>query len=90
MLQRTLLYSRLVNSSMGMVGPDDLEIYRRLQEGLSSSASEWVECQRQYGRDQILDDRVTGGGTSDLDIRTQYDAWRGYMNGTIFFDLAGS
>ena len=89
MLQRTLLYSRLVNSSMGMVGPDDLEIYRRLQEGLSSSASEWVECQRQYGRDQILDDRVTGGGTSDLDIRTQYDAWRGYMNGTIF-DVAGS
>lgn len=84
MLQRTLLYSRLINSSFGMVGPDDLEVYRRAQEGLQSSASEWVEFHRQYGRDQVLEDRVTGGGTSDLDMRTQYKAWREYMTGEAF------
>ncbi|WP_116366103.1 aromatic ring-hydroxylating dioxygenase subunit alpha [Parahaliea mediterranea] len=84
MLQRTLLYSRLVNSSAGMVGPDDLEVYRRAQEGLESSGSDWVEYHRQLGRDQQLEDRVVGGGTSDLDMRTQYKAWKEFMNGEIY------
>ncbi|QIB64526.1 aromatic ring-hydroxylating oxygenase subunit alpha [Kineobactrum salinum] len=84
MLQRTLLYSRLINSSASMVGPDDLEVYRRAQEGLESNASDWVEYHRQYGRDQQLEDRVVGGGTGDLDMRTQYKAWREYMTGEIF------
>ena len=82
MLQRTLLYSRLVNSSMGMVGPDDLEVYRRAQQGLASPASNWVEFHRQYGRDEVLSDRIVGGGTSDLDMRTQYRAWKAYMEGS--------
>jgi len=84
MLQRTLLYSRLINSSMGMVGPDDLEVYRRTQEGLASPSNDWVEFHRQYGKDQQLPDRVVGGGTSDLDMRTQYRAWKAYMEGSIF------
>jgi hypothetical protein len=79
MLQRTLLYSRLINSAGSMVGPDDLEAYMRIQEGLQSNGSEWVEMYRQYGRDQQQDDRTVGKGTSDLDMRTQYGAWRDYM-----------
>ncbi|MFK8021143.1 MAG: aromatic ring-hydroxylating dioxygenase subunit alpha [Pseudomonadales bacterium] len=81
MLQRTLLYSRLINSVGSMVGPDDLEVYRRMQEGLESGATEWVEMHRQFGRDVEHADCVTGGGTSDLDVRTQYAAWREYMLG---------
>ncbi len=84
MLQRTLLYSRLINSAMGMVGPDDLEVYRRTQNGLASTASDWVEFHRQYGKDRQLEDRVIGGGTSDLDMRTQYAAWKAYMDGSVF------
>lgn len=84
MLQRTLLYSRLINSSASMVGPDDLEVYRRAQEGLESDASDWVEFHRQYGKDEQLDDRIVGGGTSDLDMRTQYKAWKEYMLGEAF------
>jgi phenylpropionate dioxygenase-like ring-hydroxylating dioxygenase large terminal subunit len=84
MLKRTLLYSRLINSSMGMVGPDDLEVYRRTQEGLASPSNDWVEFHRQYGQDRILPDRVIAGGTSDLDMRTQYQAWKAYMEGSIF------
>ena len=79
MLQRTLLYSRLINSSSSMVGPDDLEAYMRIQDGLESPSNQWVEMYRQFGKDQTLDDRVIGGGTSDLDMRTQYGAWRNYM-----------
>jgi len=81
MLQRTLLYSRLINSSGSMVGPDDLEAYLRIQQGLLSSGDEWVEMFRQFGRDRQLEDRTVGGGTSDLDMRTQYAAWRDYMLG---------
>ena len=83
MLQRTVLYSRLINSSMGMVGPDDLEVYRRMQEGLVSSGSDWIEYHRQYGRDKHLEDRVVGGGTSDLDMRTQFGAWKNYMTSNL-------
>ena len=79
MLQRTLLYSRLINSSSSMVGPDDLEAYMRIQEGLESNGSDWVEMFRQYGKDRVESDRVVGGGTSDLDMRTQYTAWKNYM-----------
>ncbi len=79
MLQRTLLYSRLINSVASMVGPDDLECYRRVQQGLESDATQWVEMHRQFGRDEDLGDRIRGGGTSDLDMRTEYAAWRDYM-----------
>jgi phenylpropionate dioxygenase-like ring-hydroxylating dioxygenase large terminal subunit len=81
MLKRTLLYSRLINSNGSMVGPDDLTAYCRAQEGLASEASDWIEMHRNFGRDESLDDRTVGKGTSDLDIRTQYNAWREYMTG---------
>ena len=79
MLQRTLLYSRLINSNASMVGPDDLEAYMRIQDGLESDGDDWVEMYRQYGWDQQQDDRTVGGGVSDLDMRTQYQAWKNYM-----------
>ncbi len=79
MLRRTLLYSRLINSNGSMVGPDDLTAYFRVQQGLQSSASQWVEMHRNYGADQDLGDRLVNTGTSDLDMRTQYAAWKQYM-----------
>jgi phenylpropionate dioxygenase-like ring-hydroxylating dioxygenase large terminal subunit len=79
MLKRTLLYSRLINSNGSMVGPDDLTAYFRMQEGLESGASDWVEMHRNFGSDRVLEDRVVGKGTSDLDVRTQYSAWREFM-----------
>ena len=79
MLQRTLLYSRLINSNGSMVGPDDLTAYFRVQQGLQSSGSDWVEMHRNFGSDEDHGDRLTNVGTSDLDMRTQYAAWRRYM-----------
>ena len=81
MLHRTLLYSRLINSNGSMVGPDDLTAYFRMQEGLESQASDWVEMHRNYQRDEQLKDRMVGKGTSDIDVRTQFSAWREYMTG---------
>ena len=81
MLQRTILYSRLINANGSMVGPDDQTAYFRIQEGLKSTASDWIEMHRNFGRDEVHDDRTIGKGTSDLDVRTQYSAWKEYMTG---------
>ncbi len=62
-----------------MVGPDDLVAYERIQEGLKSTGSDWIEMHRNFGRDEVLEDRTIGKGTSDLDVRTQYAAWKEYM-----------
>ena len=79
MLQRTLLYSRLINSNGSMVGADDLAVYLRVQQGLRSSSSDWVEFHRNYGSDVKIGNRRTNVGTSDLDMRTQFRAWKHYM-----------
>jgi hypothetical protein len=79
MLQRTILYSRLINSNGSMVAPDDLTAYRRMQEGLQSPGNDWVEMHRNYGGDVDCGDRLTNTGTSDLDMRSEYAAWRKYM-----------
>ena len=81
LLQRTLLYSRLINSNGSMVGPDDLTAYFRIQKGLLSTGNDWIEMHRNYGQDQDQGDRLVNGGTSDLDMRTQYAAWKEYMTG---------
>lgn len=81
MLQKTLLYSRLINSNGSMVGADDLAVYLRVQQGLRSGGSDWVEFHRNHGSDKDLGDRLSNVGTSDLDVRTQFRAWKHYMVG---------
>jgi benzoate/toluate 1,2-dioxygenase subunit alpha len=79
MFQRTILYSRLINSSAGMVGPDDLDCYHRMQESLNSSASDWVDTSRYVNQDSPDGDAIKATGTSDLTFRNQYTAWLEYM-----------
>ena len=79
MFQRTIMYSRLINSSCGMVGPDDLDCYQRMQESLQSSASDWVDVSRYLDQEEIVDGVKKAAGTSDLTFRNQYAAWLEYM-----------
>jgi phenylpropionate dioxygenase-like ring-hydroxylating dioxygenase large terminal subunit len=80
MLARTVAYSTLVNSSAGMVGPDDHQIYRQLQSGLASSRVEWVEMSR-YADAQTAnaDGSFSIKGTSDALFRGQFAAWQALM-----------
>lgn len=82
MFERTILYSRLINSSSGMVGPDDLDCYNRMQEGLRSDATDWVDMRRYINDDNVAAGKRTGMGTSDLTFRNQYAAWLEFMTGT--------
>ncbi len=80
MLRRTVLYSSVVNSSLGVVGPDDHEAYMRLQAGLATQASPWVNMQRYPAADEPQPDGSrTAPGTSDTVYRNYYRAWRDYM-----------
>ena len=84
MLQRSILYCNLINSSGNLVGPDDHEAYHRLQHGLSTDANEWVSMGRHLDADQPNDE---GGhsatGSSDMVFRSQFRAWKQYMTAAI-------
>ena len=80
MLARTVAYSTLVNSSAGMVGPDDHQVYRQLQAGLATSQVEWVEISRYAGAGEAgADGSVMVKGTSDALFRGQFAAWQSLM-----------
>lgn len=66
MFRRTLLYSRLINSNASMVGPDDWDCYRRMQEGLVSESMEWVDARRGLNAEEPVGDARRSFGTSDL------------------------
>lgn len=80
LLERTVLYSNLINSSAMLVGPDDAEQYRRMQKGLQTQANDWVSVHRYLGREQ---EDVDGGtkaiGSSDIVFRNQFKAWLALM-----------
>jgi benzoate/toluate 1,2-dioxygenase subunit alpha len=83
LLERSILYCTLINSSANLVGPDDLEAYWRCQVGLASDAHDWVSMHRYLGTEKPdpVDGGMTDTGSSDLVFRNQFRAWRHYMLG---------
>lgn len=82
LLQRSILYCNLINSSANLVGPDDQESYRRQQLGLETDANEWVTMHRDFGKDEeIAPGHRYARGSSDISFRNQYRAWKKYMTG---------
>jgi benzoate/toluate 1,2-dioxygenase alpha subunit len=79
LLQRTLMYNRLINSPMSVVGHDDLHVYRAIQEGLRASGNDWVSLHRDFDPSELGQADVTTKGTSEISMRNQFRAWRKYM-----------
>lgn len=77
--RRSITYANIVNSPSSNVMPDDIEVYARVQQGLTGDGGDWVSLHREAGRDRIEADRTTAGGLSELPMRNQYAAWAGYM-----------
>lgn len=75
LLQRTLMYSRLVNSPMSVAGHDDLHRYRSIREGLTAAGNPWVNLHRDFRSDELLSRDRTANGTSELPMRNQFRAW---------------
>ena len=82
MFRDTVAFANVVNGTASWVLTDDLEVYERVQRGLSSGAAEWVYIARGAGRDIDEEDGVLRGatGTSEVYIRAQFRAWLDYMN----------
>lgn len=81
MLHRSITYSRLINSPASMVGPDDWDVYQRMQDSLHSRAAQWVDMRRFNGQGEVEGDMLVSRGTSDQAPRNQYKAWCEYMTG---------
>lgn len=77
---RALTYANLINSPSSNVMPDDVEVYKRCQEGNETHGGDWVSLHRYHGTDVPLEDgMVSTNGTSELPMRNQFAAWKQYM-----------
>ena len=76
---RTAMYNRMINAPTSIVGHDDLEMYERAQEGLHVDGMEWVNIQRLLEDDEDFDTTHETNGTTERQMRNQFDAWRKFM-----------
>ncbi len=83
LLQRTTMYSRLINSPFSVVGHDDLHAYRGIQAGLHASGNDWISLHRNFDASEIGEKDRTAIGTSEISMRNQYRAWARYMTMTM-------
>jgi benzoate/toluate 1,2-dioxygenase alpha subunit len=79
LLQRTVMYNRLINSPMSVVGHDDLHCYRAIQEGLAAKGNEWISLHRNFDPAEASAAELTANGTSEISMRNQFRAWREFM-----------
>src|SRR3569623_1932966 len=75
LLERTLMYNRLINASTSVVGHDDLEMYERAQEGLRVDANQWVNVGRLYNAAETPDVTAATNGTTEWQMRNQFYSW---------------
>ncbi|MEM5404368.1 aromatic ring-hydroxylating dioxygenase subunit alpha [Paraburkholderia unamae] len=83
LLRRTLMYTRLINSPMSVVGHDDLHAYRAMEEGLRAGGNEWVSLHRNFDAAEVGREDTTANGTSEISMRNQFRAWARYMTPEI-------
>jgi benzoate/toluate 1,2-dioxygenase alpha subunit len=79
LLERTLMYNRLINAPTSMVGHDDLEVYERAQEGLHARGRDWINVGRLYDPTERGKVNVATNGTNEWQMRNQFRAWTRYM-----------
>ncbi len=79
LLERTLVYNRLINAPTSVVGHDDLEMYERAQEALAADANPWVSLHRLYSPGEDETPLAVENGTTERQMRNQFRAWKRYM-----------
>jgi benzoate/toluate 1,2-dioxygenase subunit alpha len=80
LLERSVMYNRLINAPTSVVGHDDMHCYQAIQEGLESEGNEWVNLHRNYSsQDEARAIAGTHNGTSEVSVRGQFRAWLAAM-----------
>ncbi|PAT43740.1 aromatic ring-hydroxylating dioxygenase subunit alpha [Vandammella animalimorsus] len=83
LLERTLMYNRLINAPTSVVGHDDLEMYERAQQALHSRGREWVNVARLFDPAELQQDSAVTNGTNEWQMRGQYRAWARFMTSSM-------
>lgn len=83
LLERTLMYNRLINAPTSVVGHDDLEMYERAQTALHSRGSQWINVARLYDPAEVNQTNVITNGTNEMQMRSQMRAWVKFMTATM-------
>jgi len=78
-LQRTVMYNRLVFSPMSVVAHDDFHVFESIQQALHAPGNEWVSMQRGYRGDEAEETRDFEDGNDELALRNFYRAWQRLM-----------
>jgi len=80
LFHRAVRFLTNLSSPASMILSDDIEIFERVQTGLSNPAPEWLDQSRGLATDRRgTDGRVQSAGVSELPHRAQYGAWLRYM-----------
>ncbi len=80
LLERSVMYNRLINAPTSVVGHDDMHCYRSIQQGLAADGNEWLAISRNYGPESERRGIAgTHNGTSEISIRGQFRAWLAAM-----------
>ena len=79
LLERTLMYNRLINAPTSVVGHDDLEMYERAQEGLQSMGRDWLNVARLFDPAEHGQINAVTNGTNEWQMRNQFRAWLKFM-----------
>jgi benzoate/toluate 1,2-dioxygenase subunit alpha len=80
LLERSVMYNRIINAPTSVVGHDDIHCYRAIQEGLAAGGNEWVSVHRNYSSgDEERGIAGTYNGTSEVSVRGQFRAWLAAM-----------
>jgi len=83
LLERTLMYNRLINAPTSVVGHDDLEMYERAQAALKSRGRDWVNVARLYDPAEHGQQNVVTNGTNEWQMRAQMRAWVQFMTASM-------
>ncbi len=68
------------HSATSLIQTDDLEIFRRQQQGLESQAGDWIYFARGLGAEQPADQGgMRANGTAEIGMRNQHMAWLDHM-----------
>jgi hypothetical protein len=79
LLERTVLYTRLINAPTSVVGHDDRHCYRAIQEGLAADGNEWVSLHRNHQTTEREGMAGVYNGLSEVSMRGQFRAWARFM-----------
>ena len=79
LLQRSVLYTRLINAPMSPVGHDDLVCYKAIQDGLETDGNDWISLHRGFDPHELQHIDGVYNGTNEISMRGQYRAWAKLM-----------